>query len=157
MACTYPLTVSYNDSMGLRENPLSFASLSLVDLRNGQSQYLSTLKQLLDALPKKLDPASRFALRGHIPCPGQPRLRHSMRAVMWFLLPYDGVFHRSSTSLQYYLTRQGQRVILRGGDVTRPPMERRLNWIPDPAPIPPRNHSKENHPPQQNPKSFHEK
>ena len=74
MARTYPLTVSYNDSMGSRENPLSFASSHLVDLRNGQSQYLSTLKQLLDALPKTLDPASRFVLRGHIARPGQPRI-----------------------------------------------------------------------------------
>ena len=147
MARTYPLTISYNDSMGSRENPLSFASLRLVNLRNGQSQYLTTLKQLLDALPKTLDPASRFPLRGHIARPGQPRLHHSMRAAMWFLLPSDGVFRRSSTSLQYYLTRQGRRVVLRGGDVIRPPLERRLNWIPDPAPIPPRNNSKENHPP----------
>ena len=46
MARTYPLTISYNDSMGSKENPLSFASLRLVDLRNGHSQYLSTLKQL---------------------------------------------------------------------------------------------------------------
>ena len=37
MARTYPLTISYDDSMGSRENPLSFASLCLVDLRNGQS------------------------------------------------------------------------------------------------------------------------
>ena len=59
MARTYPLTVSYNESMGSRENPLSFTSLRLVDLHNGQSQYLSMLKQLLDALPKTLDPASR--------------------------------------------------------------------------------------------------
>ena len=153
MARTYPLTVSYNDSMGSRENPLSFASLLLVDLRNGQSQYLSTLKQLIDAFPKTLDPASRFALRGHIPRPGQPRLRHSMRAAMWFLLPSNGVFCRSSTSLQYYLTRQGRRVVLRGGGVTRPPVERRLNWIPDPAPIPPRNHGKENHPPSRTPQA----
>ena len=105
MARTCPLTVSYNDSMGSRENSLSFASLCLVDLRNSQSQYLSTLKQILDALPKTLDPASRFALRGHIARPGQPRLRHSMTAAMWFLLPSDGVFRRTSTSLQYYLTR----------------------------------------------------
>ena len=118
MARTYPLTVSYNDSTESRENPLSFASLRLVDLRNGQSQYLSTLKQLLDALPKTLDPASRFALRGHIARPGQPRLCHSMRAAMWFLLPSNGAFRRSSISLQYYLTRQGRRVVLRGGDVT---------------------------------------
>ena len=84
MARTYPLTVSYNDSMGSRENPLSFASLRLVDLRNGQSQYLSTLKQLLGGLPKTLDPASRFTLRSHIARPGQPRLHHSIRAAMWF-------------------------------------------------------------------------
>ena len=31
--------------------------------------------------------------------------------------------------------------------MTRPPMECRLNWIPDPAPIPPRKNGKENHPP----------
>ena len=142
MARTCPLTISYNDSMGSKENPLSFASLRLVDLRNGQSQYLSTMKQLIDALPKTLDPASRFALRGHIARPGQPRLRHSMRAAMWFLLPSDGVFRRSSTSLQYYLTRQGQRVVLRAGDVILPPLERRLNWVPDPAPTPPRDHGK---------------
>ena len=112
MARTYPLTISYNDSMGSKENPLSFASLRLVDLHNSHSQYLSTLKQLRDALPKTLDLASRFALRGHIARPGQLRLRHSMRAALWFLLPSDGEFHRSSTSLQHYLARQGRRVVL---------------------------------------------
>ena len=151
---TYPLTVGYNEFMGSKENPLSFASLRLVDLRNGQSQYLSTMKQLIDALPKTLDTASLFALRGHIARPRQPRLRHSMRAAMWFLLPSDGVLHRSSTSLQYYLTRQGRRVVLRGGDITRPPLERRLNWVPDPAPTPPRDHSKENHPPPPEPRKL---
>ena len=103
--------------------------------------------QLMDALPKTLDPASRFTLRGHVTRPGQSRLRHSMRAAIWFLLPSDGVFRRSSSSLQYYLTHQGRRVVLRGGDVTRPPLERRLNWVPDPAPTPPRDHGKENHTP----------
>ena len=104
MARTYPLTVSYNDSMGSKENPLFFASLRLVDLSNSHSQYLSTLKQLRDALPKTLDPASHFKLRGHIARPGQLRLRHSMRAALWFLLPLDGECRCSSTSLQYYLT-----------------------------------------------------
>ena len=140
MASTYPLTVSYNDSMGSREDPLSFASLHLVDLRNGHSQYLSTLKQLRDALPKMLDTASCFVLRGHIARPGQLRLRHSMRAALWFLLPSDEEFRRSSTSLQYYLTR--------------PPLESRLNWIPDPAPIPPRNNGKENLPPSAEPRKL---
>ena len=140
--------------MESKENPLSFASLRLVDLRNGQSQYLTTMKQLIDALPKTLDPAFRFALRGHIVHPGQPFLRHSMQAAMWFLLPSDGVFRRSSTSLQYYLTRQGRCVVLRGGDVTRPSLECRLNWVSDPAPTPPRDHSKENHPPPSEPRKL---
>ena len=60
MASTYPLTVEYNECLGRKANPLSFASLRLVDLHNGHSQYLSTLGQLMDALPKTLDPASRF-------------------------------------------------------------------------------------------------
>ena len=154
MARTYPLTVSYNDSMGSKENPLSFASLRLVDLRNDHSQYLSTLKQLRDALPKTLDPVSRFALRGHITHPGQLRLRHSMRAALWFLLTSDGEFRQSSTSLQYYLTRQGRRVVLRGGDVARPPLESYLNWITDPAPIPPKNDVKENLPPPAEPRKL---
>ena len=101
--------------MGSKENPLYFASLRLVDLCNGHSQYLITLKQLRDTLLKTLDPASRFALRGHIARPGQLRLRHSMRAVLWFLLPSDGGFRRSSTSLQYYLTCQGRHVCLTRG------------------------------------------
>ena len=65
MACTYPLTVSYNDSMGSKENPPSFASLRLVDLRNGHSQYLSTLKQLQDALPQNA--GSHLPLRAKRP------------------------------------------------------------------------------------------
>ena len=71
MARTYPLTIGYNDSMGSKAKPLSFASLRLVDLPNGRSQYLSTMGQLIDALPKTLDPASRFALRCHVTHPGQ--------------------------------------------------------------------------------------
>ena len=102
----------YNQCLGARADPLSFASLRLVDLRNGQSQYLSTLQQLVDALPKTEDPSSRYALQGHIARPGQKRLRHSMRAAIWWLLPSDGLFRRASDSLQYYLTRQGRRVVL---------------------------------------------
>ena len=146
MARTFPLTVSFNECLGSKANPLSFANLKIVDLRNGHSQYLSTIKQLVDALPKTLDPASRFALQGHIARPGQKRLRHSMRAAIWFLLPSDGTFSRSSTSLQYFLTRQGRRVVLREGDVTLPPWERYLNWVPDIAPPPSRDHGKKDPP-----------
>ena len=112
MARTYPLLVPYNQCLCARTDPLSFASLRLEDLRNGQSQYLSTVKKLVDALPKTEDPSSRYALRGHIARPGQKRLRHSMRATIWWLLPSGGVFRRTSHSLRFYLTRQGRRVVL---------------------------------------------
>ena len=105
MARTFPLTVSFNECLGSNANPLSFANLRLVDLRYGHSKYLNTIRQLVDELPKTLDPVSRFALQGHIARPGQKRLWHSMRAAIWFLLPSDGTFSRSSTSLQYFLTR----------------------------------------------------
>ena len=134
MARTYPLFVSYNQCLGAKEDPCSYSSLCLEDLRNGRTEYLTTMKQLVDALPKTENPASRFALRGHIAQPGQQRLRHSMRAALWWLLPSDGEFRRASHSLRYYLARQGRRVVLRGGDVTRPFYENRLHWIPDNAP-----------------------
>ena len=41
--------------------------------------------------------------------------------------------------------------------VTRPTMERHLNWIPDRAPIPPRNHGKENHPSPAEPRKLPQK
>ena len=138
MARTYPLFVSYNQCLGAKEDPCSFSSLYLEDLRTGHTEYLTTMKHLVDAMPKTENPASRFALRGHIAQPGQQRLRHSMRAALWWLLPSDGEFCRASHSLRYYLTRQGRRVVLRGGDVTRPFYENRLHWIPDPAPPAPR-------------------
>ena len=133
MARTYPLSVSYNQCLGAKEDPLSFASLYLEDLRNGRTEYLSTMKQLIDALPKTENPASRFALRGHVTRPGQQRPWHSMRAALWWLLSSEVEFRRASHSLQYYLRRQGRRVVLRGGDVTRPFYENCLNWVPDPA------------------------
>ena len=140
MAHTYPLTVSFNECLGSRANSLSFTNLRLVDLQNGQSQYLSTVKQLVDALPKTEDTSSRFALQGHIAHPGQKRLRHSMRAPIRWLLPSDGIFRHSSDSLNYFLTRQGRCVVLRRGDVTLPLFERHLNWVNDPAPPPSRYH-----------------
>ena len=118
MAQTYPLSLGYNQCLGAKEDPLSFSSVCLEDLRNGELEYLSTIEQLVDALPKTEDPASRFALSGHVTPPGQQRLRHSMRAALWCLLPSDGEFCRASHSLHYYLARQGRRVVLRGGDVT---------------------------------------
>ena len=140
MARTYPLFVSYGQCLGAKEEPFAFASLCLEDLRNGRSQYLVTIKQLIDTLPKTESPTSCFALRGHIAPPEQPQLRHSMWAAIRWLLPSDGEFRRSSHSLQYYLTRQGRRLVLRGGDVTQPLYESRINWVHDPTSPAPRRH-----------------
>ena len=63
-----------------------------------------------------------------------------MRAAISWLLPSDGIFRRASDSLQYFLTCQGQRVVLRGVDVTLPPSERYLTWVHDPDPPPTRCH-----------------
>ena len=161
MARIYPRTIGYTEALGPKANSFSFASLRLVDLRSGQSQYLSNLKQLADALPKTEDPASRFAIRGHVARPGQRCLRHSMRAATWFLLPSNGTFLRDSSSLRYYFACQGRRAVLQGGDVTGRPCENRLNWIPDPTPTTSRDHvikksplpeeEEENHPPASHP------
>ena len=106
MARIHPLTVGYTEAVGPKANPLSFTSLRLVDLHNGRSQYLKNLQKLADALPKTEDPTTRFALRGNLARPGIHRLRRSMRAAIWFLLPSDGTFIRNSSSLHYYLARQ---------------------------------------------------
>ena len=81
-----------------------------------------------------LDPTSRFALRGQVTPSGHQRLRHSMRAALWWLLPSDGDFRRASSGLHYYLTCQGWRVVLQGSDVTQPLYESRMNWVHDPSP-----------------------
>ena len=134
MARTYPLTLGYNQCLGAKDNPCAFSSVCLEDLRNGEREYLSTIDQLITALPKTEDPASRLALRAHITPAGHPRIRHSMRAALWWLLPSDGEFRQAPHALHYYLARQGRRVVLRGGNVTRPFYESRVNWVVDPAP-----------------------
>ena len=117
-----------------KRGTFAFSSVYIEDLRNGELEYLSTIEQLVDALPKTEDPASRFALRRHVTPPGHQRLCHSMRAALWWLLLSDGEFCRASHSLHYYLAHQGCRVVLRGGAVTQPIYESRIYWIVDPAP-----------------------
>ena len=107
MAWTDPLSLEFNQCLGAKEEPYSFSSVYLEDLRNGDIEYLSTIEQLVDALPKTMDTAFRFALRGHATPTGHQRLRHSMRAALWWLLPSDGEFRRASHSLHYSLTCQG--------------------------------------------------
>ena len=78
MARTYPLSLGYTQCLGVKEEPLSFSSVCLEDLRNGDLEYLSTIEQLVDAFPKTEDPASRLALPGHVTPTGHQRLRHSV-------------------------------------------------------------------------------
>ena len=134
MARTYPLSLAFNQCLGSKEDPYSFSSVHLEDLHTGEMEYLVTVQQLMAAIPKTLDPASRFALRGQVTPTGQQRLRHSMRAALWWILPSDGDFRRAPNGIHYYLVRQGRRVVLRGSDVTQPLFESRMNWIHDPAP-----------------------
>ena len=124
--------------LGSKEYPYSFSSVHLEDLRSGDMEYLVTVQQLVDAIPKTMDPASRFALRGQVTPTGHQHLRHSMRAASWWLLPSDGNLRRATNGIHYYLARQGWRVVLRVGDVTHPLYENRMHWIPDPTPPPPR-------------------
>ena len=123
MARTYPLSLAFNQCLGSKEDPYSFSSVHLEDLHNGEAEYLVTVQQLVDAIPKTLDPASRFALRGQVTPTGHQHLRHSMRAALWWLLPSDGDFRRAPNGIHYYLAHQGRRVVLRGGDVTQPLFE----------------------------------
>ena len=138
MARTYPLSLKYGQCLGPEEDPYSFSSLFLENLHSGRKEYLANIQQLVDALPKSLDPTSRFALRAQVTPPGQQRLPHSMRAALWWLLPSHGEFQRAPNGTQYYLARQGRRVVLRGGDVTQAYFGSRVNWIYDPAPPAPR-------------------
>ena len=136
MARTYPLSLDFNQCLGSKEDPYSFSSIHLEDLHSGEQEYLVTVQQLIDAIPKTVDPASRFALRGQVTPTRHQRLRHSMRAALWWLLPSDGEFRRAPNGIHYYLARQG--MVLRGGDVTHPLYESHMHWIPDPTPSPPR-------------------
>ena len=138
IAQTYPLSLKYGQCLGHEEDPYSFSSLFLEDLHSGCKEYLANIQQLIAALPKSLDPTSRFALRAQLTPAGHQRLRHSIRAALWWLLPSDGEFRKASNCIQNYLACQRRRVVLRGGNMTQPFHESRLCWIPDPKPSPPR-------------------
>ena len=77
MARTYPLSLSYKTCLGHQEDPFNFSSLYLEDLHNGQKDYIENIEQLINAIPKSMDPASRFALRAHVAPPGHQRVRYS--------------------------------------------------------------------------------
>ena len=78
-----PQLLKYGQCLGPEEGPYSFSSLFLEDLHSGRKEYLATIQQLVDALPRSLDPVSRLTLKAQVTPPGQQRLPHSMRAALW--------------------------------------------------------------------------
>ena len=134
MARTYPYLLPYRTCLGRLEDPCSFSSIYIEDLYSGQKVYVKHIQQIIDVLPKAMDPNSRFSLRAQVTPLGHQRMRDSLRTALWWLLPKDGDFCRASDGVHYYLARQGRRVVLRGGNVTSPLHESRLHWIHDPNP-----------------------
>ena len=70
--------LKYGQCLGHEEDPYSFCSLFLEDLHSGRKEYLGDIQQLVDALPRSLDPGSRLSLTAQVTPPGQKRLPHSM-------------------------------------------------------------------------------
>ena len=134
MARTYPYLLPYRTCLGRLEDPCSFFSLHIEDLYSGQKVYVKHIQQIINVLPKTVDPSSRFTLRAQVTPLGHQCMRDSLRTALWWLLPKDGDFRRASDEIHYYLARQGWRVVLRGGNVTSPLHESRLHWVHDPHP-----------------------
>ena len=132
MARTYPYFLSYDTCIGPTEDAFSFSSIYIEDLQSGQRTYIKHVQQIVDLLPRTLDPSSRYTLRAHVTPPGHQRMRDSLRLALWWFLPRDGDFRHAANGLHYYLARQGRRVVLRRGNVTSPLHESRLQWIHDP-------------------------
>ena len=143
MARTFPYSLSYDACIGDEERPYNFSSIYIEDLKTGHRTYIQHVQQLIDLLPRTVDPSSRYTLRGHVTPSGHQRMRDSLRLALWIVLPPDGDFRRAPNGLHYHLARQGRRVVLRGGDVTSPLHDSHLHWVYDPQPrqtpsVPPR-------------------
>ena len=132
MARTYPYSLNYDTCLGPATDPFSFSSVYIEELHSGHRVYIKHVQQIVDLLPRTLDPSSRYTLRAHVTPPGHQKMRDSLRLALWWFLPRDGDFRHAANGLHYYLARQGRRVVLRGGNVTSPLHESRLLWVHDP-------------------------
>ena len=92
MARTYPYLLPYRTCLGRLEDPCSFSSIYIEDLYSGQKTYIKHIQQIIDILPKTMDPSSRFTLRAQVTPLGHQRMRDSLRTALWWLLPKDGDF-----------------------------------------------------------------
>ena len=66
MARTYPYLLPYRTCLGRLEDPCSFSSIYVEDLYSGQKTYIKHIQQIIDILPKTMDPSSRFTLRAQV-------------------------------------------------------------------------------------------
>ena len=63
MARTYPYSLSYDTYIGPAEDAYNFSSIYIEDLQSGQRTYVKHIQQLVDLLPRTLDPSSQYTLR----------------------------------------------------------------------------------------------
>ena len=82
MARTYPYLLPYRTCLGRLEDPCSFSSLYIEDLYSGQKVYVKHIQQIIDMLPKAVDPSSRFTLRAQVTPLGHQRMRDSLRTAL---------------------------------------------------------------------------
>ena len=86
MARTYPYFLQYRTCLGRLEDPCSFSSIYLEDLYSGQRTYIKHVQQLVNELPKSLDPTSHFSLRAQVTPASHQRMRDSLRTALWWIL-----------------------------------------------------------------------
>ena len=82
MARTYPYSLQYRTCLGCLEDPYSFSRIYLEDLYSGQRTYIKHIQQIVNALPKTMDPTSRFSLRAQVTPTGHQRMRDSLRKTL---------------------------------------------------------------------------
>ena len=74
-----PQLLKYGQCLDPKDSPYTFCSLVLEDLHSGRKEYLGDIQQLVDALPRSLEPDSRLSLKAQVTPPGQQCLPRSMR------------------------------------------------------------------------------
>ena len=74
MARTFPYSLSYDACIGDSKDAYNFSSVYIEDLQTGRRTYIQHVQQVLDLLPRTIDPISRYTLRGHVTPPGHQRM-----------------------------------------------------------------------------------
>ena len=82
MAQTYPYSLSYDTCLGPTIDPFSFSSVYIEELGSGHRVYIKHVQQIVDLLPRTLDPSSRYTLRAHVTPPGHQKMRASLRLAL---------------------------------------------------------------------------